>query len=389
MAEVWLATHESLKSDVAIKFIDQLLARDHTGAIERFRFEAQISARLSARTKHVVAVHDAGEHAGIPYLVMEFVPGRTLELELEENGPLDPARFADLLEQAADALSVAHELGVVHRDLKPSNLMLLEAPDGSTVLKITDFGIAKALRGDVPLDRPKETAMGEMIGSPAYMSPEQIDGRKDLDSRSDLWSLGVLAYEALTGQACFGRGASMTELLVSISTLRYTPASRLRPELPKAVDAWLARVLAVRAEDRFTSVAEMARAFRAAITPPPAEQRATWRIITTAALLILASIVVALLALRSLEGEPSITADATSPTSKPTASAVAPPPPSPLPSPPPPPVAPSIDARATSFPAPPPAPSLKVLPAHRVKPNATASAGPKAPNRPFDESEKQ
>jgi eukaryotic-like serine/threonine-protein kinase len=384
MAEVWLATHESLKSEVAIKFIDQLIAQDHAGALDRFRFEAQVSARLSARTKHVVAVHDAGEHAGIPFLVMEFVPGRTLEREIEENGPIDPARFADLLDQTADALSVAHDLGIVHRDLKPSNLMLVDVPDGSKLLKITDFGIAKAMRGDVPLDRPKETALGEMIGSPAYMSPEQIDGRKDLDARSDLWSLGVLSYEAITGQACFGRGASMTQLLVAISTLQYTPPSQLRSGLPKAVDEWFARVLAVKAQDRFDSVAEMARAFRAALESPRAEPRGPGRIIAASALLITAAVIVALLALRSLKNEPSENAVSTT-TSKPTVSAVVLPPPLPLP----PPVALSSDTLTTSFPAAPPAPSPKALPTFRAKPTATASVDPQTPKKTFDESEKQ
>jgi serine/threonine-protein kinase len=381
MAEVWLATHESLKSEVAIKFIDQRLAHDSTGALERFRFEAQVSARLSARTKHVVAVHDAGEHEGIPYLVMEFVPGRTLEREIEERGPIDPARFADLLDQAADALSVAHALSVVHRDLKPSNLMLLDAPDGSSLLKISDFGIAKALRADMLLDRPKETGLGEMIGSPAYMSPEQIDGLKNLDGRSDLWSLGVLAYETLTGQTCF-EARGLSDLLIAISTLKYRPASRLRPELPKAVDTWFARVLSVKADDRFDSATEMARAFRAALVRPPAGRRVAW-VVAAAALLIL-SIVVTLVALRLPKGEhkESAAPPAPAPTA-PTASAVAPP--SPLPPPP----RRSSDAPPPTPPESAPARSPKAPAAPRVKPTATASVGSQLPRRVFDESEKQ
>src|SRR4051812_47504037 len=186
MAEVWLATHDSLKCDVAIKFIDQRLIFDQgSAAMERFRMEAQVSARLGARTRHIVAVQDAGEHDGRPYLVMEFVPGHTLEEEIEDNGPLDPARLAALLDQAADALSAAHTLGIVHRDLKPSNMMVIEEPGSAPLLKISDFGIAKALRSDLKVDRPKETTAGELVGSPAYMSPEQIDGKRDLDTRTD------------------------------------------------------------------------------------------------------------------------------------------------------------------------------------------------------------
>src|SRR3569833_2984626 len=132
MAEVWLAVHAELKTEMAIKVVHQGLTEDATVAplaLERFRFEAQISARLGALTRHVVAVHDAGLHNGLPYLVMEYVPGRTLEHDLERNSTLTPALLADILEQAADAISAAHSLGIVHRDLKPSNLMLSETPE--------------------------------------------------------------------------------------------------------------------------------------------------------------------------------------------------------------------------------------------------------------------
>src|SRR5262249_40103556 len=156
-------------------------------ALERFRFEAQISARLASCTRHVVAAHDAGEFVGLPYLVMEYVPGRTLEAEIEEAGPIDPDRMATILDQAADALGAAHAIGIVHRDLKPSNLMLVKAPDGGTVVKVADFGVAKALTRDLPLDRPRETAVGQLIGTPAFMSPEQIRGASELDARSDVF----------------------------------------------------------------------------------------------------------------------------------------------------------------------------------------------------------
>jgi len=197
------------------------------------------------------------------------------------------------------------------------------------------------------------------------MSPEQIDGSKTLDARSDLWSLGVLAYEALTGQTCFGRGSSMTELLISISTLEYTPPSRVRREVPKAIDAWLGRVLATRPEDRFSSVAEMAHEFRRALGRPRGVPRAVW--VVAAAALLIASCVVALLTLRS--PGPESDTQTTSATSKPTASPVAPPK-----------GAPSIPPDLTSTPATPPVPSPLSPPSPRGKPAAIpqATAAPSA-----------
>jgi eukaryotic-like serine/threonine-protein kinase len=275
MAEVWAAQHEGLRSEVAIKFVDASLASDATTApyaLERFRFEAQISAKISAKTRHVVAVHDAGENDGVPYLVMELVNGHTLEDEVERSGPLSIARCADMLDQVADALSAAHTLGIVHRDIKPSNVMLVDEPGGELVVKVADFGVAKSLRSDLALDRPRETAVGELIGSPAFMSPEQIVGDATVDARSDVWSLGVVTYEAVTGASCF-EGANVPQLMMSIGKGVYRPASQMRPELPRGIDAFFARALAQRPENRFSSATELAAAFRALIVQPPRSNR--------------------------------------------------------------------------------------------------------------------
>jgi eukaryotic-like serine/threonine-protein kinase len=275
MAEVWLAGHVHLKTEVALKFLSASLSGDAEQTrmgLERFQFEAQISSRLGARTRHIVAVHDAGVHEKTPYLVMEYVAGRNLVEEISEHGPMDPLRLADLLDQVADALTVAHEMGIVHRDIKPSNVMLAGAPGDAMMAKVADFGIAKALRSNLDLDRPKDTSSTAMIGSPIYMSPEQIRAPASVSARSDVWSLGVLVYEALTNGSPFN-GDTMGEVIISVSTQEFQRPSRLRPSLPRAVDAWFARVLAKDPAQRFASVAEMAQGFRAAVTSSRAPRR--------------------------------------------------------------------------------------------------------------------
>jgi eukaryotic-like serine/threonine-protein kinase len=285
MGEVWEARHEHLNTDLAIKFLDRLPDSDEGNVsivLERFRFEAQISARLGSRTRNIVAVYDAGSHAGIPYLVMEYVHGRTLESVIDELGMVEPERFADILDQVADALSVAHELGIVHRDIKPSNIMLVEPPRGpdgvtahggrsgdgagslSVTAKLADFGVAKALRTDLAIDRPKDTSEGLLVGSPAYMSPEQLKCDGQLDARSDVWSLGVVAYEALTGWPPFS-GTSIADLIVAISTRTADAPSSIRASLPRAIDSWFHRALAKDPGARFATPKEMAGAFRAAL----------------------------------------------------------------------------------------------------------------------------
>jgi serine/threonine-protein kinase len=275
MAEVWAAQHEGLRSEVAIKFVDATLASDATTApyaLERFRFEAQISAKISAKTRHVVAVHDAGENHGVPYLVMELVKGHTLEDEVERSGAISIERCAAMLDQVADALEAAHALGIVHRDIKPSNVMLVDEPDGTLLVKVADFGVAKSLRSDLALDRPRETAVGELVGSPAFMSPEQIVGDTAIDARSDVWSLGVVTYEAVTGASCF-EGANVPQLMMSIGKGIYRPASQVRADLPRGIDAFFARALAAKPRDRFSSASELATAFRALVAQPRRSNR--------------------------------------------------------------------------------------------------------------------
>jgi eukaryotic-like serine/threonine-protein kinase len=268
MGEVWAAHHLTLNTEVAVKFLSTGAGGNAAKiALERFRFEAQVSAHLGLKTAHVVAVHDAGRDDVGPYLVMEHVRGRTLRAELNRSGPLSIEDVATLLDQVCGALSVAHGSGIVHRDLKPSNLLLLDQPDGSLYVKVADFGIAKALKSDLAVDRPEDTSDGWMLGSPAYMSPEQMGGG-GVDARSDMWALGVIIYECLTGRLPFP-GRSVAELIINMSVGRFDPPSNVRPTLPIELDAWFLRALGKRKEQRFPRVEDMAESFRAAIVRRP------------------------------------------------------------------------------------------------------------------------
>jgi serine/threonine protein kinase len=273
MGEVWSARHMTLHTEVAVKFPSLAVrGRAATMALERFRFEAQIAARLGQQTRHVAAVHDAGVDGAGPYLVMEYVRGRTLQHEIDDRVVLPLPRVAAIVTQVAEALAVAHGYGVVHRDLKPSNLLLAIDAGGSLLVKVADFGIAKALRLDLGADLPEDTTGGFMLGSPPYMSPEQMNGGA-ASAHGDLWSLAVIAYEAMTGRLPFP-GRSFAELLASLASGRFEAASALRPTVPAAVDAWLRRALARDCARRFQEPRAMAAALRDAIAAPPT--RARW-----------------------------------------------------------------------------------------------------------------
>lgn len=267
MAEVWRATHEELRTDVAVKFLSPALWHNPEMAplaLGRFRFEAQASAQLSSKTRHIVSVMDAGSHRGIPYLTMELVLGHDLEQEVAQNGPLAPLQVAALLDQVADALDIAHAMGIVHRDIKPSNILLARGASGEMLAKVADFGVAKSTLASGNFDLPRATMQGLLVGSPAYMSPEQANANSSLRGTSDIWSLGVVVYEALTGKTCFD-GKNLPELLVAVSTRKLIPMSQIRPGLGKALDRWLDRCLALDPSGRFQTVAEMSRAFREAM----------------------------------------------------------------------------------------------------------------------------
>ena len=268
IGDVWLAEHLHLKQNVAIKFLNEKLTADpetSRSALERFRFEAQVSALLASRTAYVVNIHDAGDSEAGPFLAMEYVPGRSLADELRKHGPMKPGRVGAILEQVASALETAHAAGIVHRDIKPANILVCDRPDGSPSVKLADFGIAKTTNLDLPLDRPKDTGVTAMMGTPGFMSPEQLR-RGSIHPAMDVWALGVSAYKLLTGAIPF-EARTTIDIADKILNEPFPPPSSHHAGLPIALDAWFARVLAKDPADRFATAKEMSEAYRAALDP--------------------------------------------------------------------------------------------------------------------------
>ncbi|HEY5960362.1 MAG TPA: protein kinase [Polyangiaceae bacterium] len=260
MGEVWEARHMELEASVAIKF-----ALDR-GAIEpmlleRFRREACVLARLDS--PEIVRVFDAGQHGAHPYLVMELLQGETLRARLERDGLLPLEIVGALAFQVARALAVIHRAGLVHRDVTPGNLFLLsptaEFPD--LRVKVLDFGIAKTVAGDSRI-----TTSGAIIGSPAYMSPEQARCEV-VDAASDLWSLAAVLYRCVSGSDVFA-GPSVADVLFRICTGEVPPVAKANPALPDELDAFFERAFARNRQFRFETAMDMASAFCAVIDSP-------------------------------------------------------------------------------------------------------------------------
>jgi len=266
MGEVWLARHQSLRTELAVKFLftgdrEEDVRRE---ALGRFRQEAQLSAQLGLRTRHIVRVHDVGEDEAGPFLVMEYIPGPSLRDEIRPTGALSVDRVGAIVAQLADALAVVHEQGIVHRDLKPENILLGAAPDGSLEVKLVDFGVAKPVRPTLSIDAAGQTARGVRVGTPEYMSPEHLRGGA-LDGRADCWALGVLTYEMLAGRNPFS-APTLAGVIERVVTAPIRPPSTVRGDLPPELDAWFARALERDRERRFPSVREMAVAFLATLS---------------------------------------------------------------------------------------------------------------------------
>ncbi len=263
MGAVWVAEHQSLRTQVVVKFMAADLV-DSPEATARFAREAAAASQV--KSPHVVQTFDHGiTPEGTPYIVMELLEGRDLEHHIRAARQLPPREVVAIVAQLSRALSKAHERGIVHRDIKPSNVFLCDAGGGELFVKLLDFGIAKG--PDVAIVG-STTRTGTFVGSPYYMSPEQVVGAKDIDFRTDLWSLGVVAFEALTGQRPFyAETVGALALKIHRDPLpKLTEASPLAPGLPPALDAWFERACAREPGARFGSAREMAEALAVAAT---------------------------------------------------------------------------------------------------------------------------
>jgi eukaryotic-like serine/threonine-protein kinase len=245
MATVYLASDRVLQRQVAVKVLNSSYAQDPS-SMERFRAEARIAAKLSH--PNIVAVFDSGSDAGVHYLVMEYVPGETLAQLLRRQGPLPPRWAAELTSQVCAALAAAHARGVVHRDVKPGNVLL--GVDGR--VKVTDFGIAKAAAA------PALTGDTMVLGTAAYLSPEQARG-EPVDPRSDVYGLGCVLYELLTGAPPFGSAADSTPVAVALRQVSQPPEppSRRNPQVGAAMDAVVLTAMAKHPDQRYQSTQAM------------------------------------------------------------------------------------------------------------------------------------
>jgi serine/threonine-protein kinase len=268
MGAVYLGEHVKMGRKSAIKVMTQAMSND-PDAVSRFNREAANAARLSH--PNICQVYDFGETSdGLIYLAMEFIEGRSLSALVDAEGALPPARAAHIVRQAADALQVAHDQTIVHRDIKPDNIMVVQAKDGSDFAKVVDFGIAKAVAGDET--GQKVTKTGLVVGTPEYMSPEQLSGDK-LDGRSDIYSLALVLYKLLTGVLPF-QADTAQETMVKRLTDDPEPLATARPDIafPEGLQAVMDKALARSVDQRYGSAAEFGRDLGTAVAALPLPQ---------------------------------------------------------------------------------------------------------------------
>ena len=254
MGTVYRARHLLIDRPVAVKVLNQRFVEDEAARI-RFQREAKAAGRL--QHANAVSVTDFGQTTdGFVYIVMELLVGRTLREVLAKEAPLDPARAVSLILQVADAVAAAHEAGVIHRDLKPANIFIVQKPDVPSVVKVLDFGIAKLAAESLDEDDPTLTVIGAMIGTPRYMSPEQCNGA-DLTPAADVYSMGVILYEMLTGTVPFS-GTSP----IAIAMKHASEPPRSPREIVAAIPEELERVVLLALEKRPEDRPADAAAFR-------------------------------------------------------------------------------------------------------------------------------
>ncbi|MBE7454932.1 MAG: serine/threonine protein kinase, partial [Kofleriaceae bacterium] len=260
MGVVVAATHLQLGQRVALKFLRPEATRD-PAQVARFQREARAVARL--RSEHVCRVLDVGSERGVPYIVMEHLEGRDLGTALEKGGPVPVAQAVDHVVQACLALAEAHAAGIVHRDLKPSNLFLTRRPEGTPLVKVMDFGIAKL--HDSGDSKPALTQQGSVFGTPRYMSPEQVRGQT-VDARSDLYALGLILYEMVCGRHPFEAVTTIDYLMKHVNEPVPVPSVEFQDlEISPRIEALVLKCLEKDPALRYQSAAELQRDVRLAL----------------------------------------------------------------------------------------------------------------------------
>jgi serine/threonine-protein kinase len=267
MGVVYVVEHARTGEQAALKVLHRDAAQDPQ-AIERFKREAKASGRI--KSDHVVRILDADvapELDGAPFLVMELLDGEDLDKRVEQQGRLSSEEVLRYLNQAARALDKAHAVGIVHRDLKPENLFLHRREDGSTILKILDFGISKTVGGNATGDLAAAgvTSTGAIMGTPLYMAPEQARGRaSEIGPATDVWAVGLIAQYLLTGDV-YWRANTVAELMVEILSDPFYPPTQRWTWLPAAFDAWFLRSCSRSPNERFSSVGQQIDALAAVL----------------------------------------------------------------------------------------------------------------------------
>jgi serine/threonine protein kinase len=268
MAAVYEAEQLTLGKKVAVKVLNAELSASKI-VIERFIREARAAA--SVKSPNIVDIYDSGTlEDGRPFITMEMLEGETLYDRMTRIRLIDATTTVSIITQCAKGLSKAHAVGIVHRDLKPENIFLLKTEDGEELIKILDFGLAKFY---APVKSDEKTARltreGAVFGTPAYMSPEQVKGQGSVDHRADLWALGCMTFECLTGRPVWNTDQGVAMTFASIAAAQLPVPSRLRPDLPPAFDEWFKKALERDASKRFQTARELADALARAFGGGP------------------------------------------------------------------------------------------------------------------------
>jgi serine/threonine-protein kinase len=272
MGIVVAARDLSNDAEVAIKFIRTDV---HGGGetIERFAREARALLRIQSR--HVAHVIDTGNLPnGAPFIVMDYLRGQDLEARLRTTGPMPVDAALRIVLEATSGVEAAHAQGVLHRDLKPANLFLVQDPEGAEHVEVVDFGIAKLFGSTLSEATTQLTQTRMLVGSPMYMAPEQLSHGTPVDARSDVWALGVVLYETLTGALPYG-GASLAEVCANVLTLSPIPIHARREDIPEPVRRIVARCLQRDPKKRFQTATELRTALEGALANSPRTTRAT------------------------------------------------------------------------------------------------------------------